>query len=429
MERALICGWFDIQEKTGDIALVLEELKALAETAGAEVTGQFFQKRAKPDRRLLIGQGKADEIKLAAHAQGANLIIFYNILNHMQQRNLEDLFSIKVIDRTRLILDIFAQRARSMEGKLQVELAQMLYLLPRLTGKGTSLSRLGGGIGTRGPGETKLEADRRTIKKRISLIRDRLTQVMKNRDVQRKNRKAMPVPLVSLVGYTSAGKSTLFKTLTGEDVFISRKLFSTLDPLLRRVDLTAIGAGYYFLLSDTVGFIRSMPAELFTSFKATLEEVVQADIVLHVVDITNPDYLSQKREVEKILAQLEVPREKIITIFNKIDLLDQNRDLLEKEGNQEIFISAGEGLGIDRLKRTVFDRHFGDYQRFHLEIPEQQLSLESISHWAIVTGKNRTDDGLIQLEVLSPREKMAQFMEKISEDQSETTETDHHGIN
>ena len=412
MERSIICGWFDMQERNSEIALVLEELKSLAETAGAEVTGQFFQKRVKPDRRFLIGRGKADEIKLAAHAQGANLIIFFNILNSMQQRNLEEFFGVKVIDRTRLILDIFAQRARSMEGKLQVELAQLLYLLPRLTGKGIELSRLGGGIGTRGPGETKLEVDRRTIKKRISLIRERLDQVMKSRDLQRKNRKSMPVPLVSLVGYTSSGKSTLFRTLTGEDVFISPKLFSTLDPLLRRVDLAEIEPGYSFLLSDTVGFIRSMPNELFTSFRATLEEVVQAEIVLHIVDITNPDYLNQKREVEKVLVQLDISQEKIITVFNKIDLLDQGGDLLEKKGDRDVYVSARERLGIDRLKRVVFDRYFSGYERFHLQLPEQQVNLESLSHWAIITSQNRTDDHRIRLEVLCPRKKMVQFMEK-----------------
>ncbi len=232
--------------------------------------------------------------------------MFNNVLTTLQQRNLEDELGIKVIDRSRLILDIFAARARSQEGKLQVELAQLLYLLPRLTGKGTSLSRLGGGIGTRGPGETKLETDRRQIKVKIARIRQKLKGVTRNRDLQRQNRRSLPVPLVALVGYTSAGKSTLFKALTGENVFISDQLFATLDPLLRRVDLHDSHPGYYFILSDTVGFIRDMPDELFTSFTATLEEVRQADLVLHVVDMTNPDWPGQKAEVEKVLRQLDV---------------------------------------------------------------------------------------------------------------------------
>ena len=252
--------------------------------------------------------------------------MFDNVLTTLQQRNLEEELGLKVIDRSRLILDIFAARARSQEGKLQVELAQLLYLLPRLTGKGVSLSRLGGGIGTRGPGESKLETDRRQIKVKIARIRQKLKGVTRNRDLQRQNRRALPVPLVSLVGYTSAGKSTLFKALTGENVFISNELFATLDPLLRRVDLHDSHPGYYFILSDTVGFIRDMPAELFTSFTATLEEVRQADLVLHVVDMTNPDWQGQKTEVEKVLRQLDVDAAKVVAVFNKIDLLRRRRE-------------------------------------------------------------------------------------------------------
>jgi len=282
--------------------------------------------------------------------------------------------------------------------------------LPRLTGKGVALSRLGGGIGTRGPGESKLETDRRLIKDKISRIRHKLEDVLKNRDVQRQRRRSLPVPLVSLVGYTSAGKSTLFKTLSGEEVYISDKLFSTLDPLLRRVDLFDVHPGYYFILSDTVGFIRSMPDELYTSFQASLEEVHHADLILHVIDMTNPDWLGQKHEVEKVLQQLKIDPEKIITVFNKIDLLPEREALLGKKGRREVYVSAVERLGIAALKEEIFQNYFSDYERFQLEVADQQ-QLDALGQWAIVLENNRID-GHFQVGVLSSREKMLKFKEK-----------------
>jgi len=338
------------------------------------------------------------------------LVVFFNVLSSLQQRNLEAFLDIKVIDRSRLILDIFARRARSIEGKLQVELAQLLYLLPRLTGKGVALSRLGGGIGTRGPGESKLETDRRLIKDKIARIRHKLEAVLKNRDVQRQRRHSLPVPLVSLVGYTSAGKSTLFKTLSGEEVYISKTLFSTLDPLLRRVDLFDIHPGYYFILSDTVGFIRAMPEELFTSFQASLEEVHHADLILHVIDLTNPDWLGQKIEVEKVLQNLKIDRDKIITVFNKIDLLADRDVLLDKKGRHEVYVSAVERLGITALKEEIFQNYFFDYELFQLEVADEQ-QLDALSQWAIVLEKNRVA-GAFQVNVLSSRGKMVKFREK-----------------
>ena len=346
VEQALTCGWFPVQIEEAGIASAMNELQSLCRAAGAAVVGQTWQKRPAPDRRFLVGMGKVEELKRLAAERGAGLVVFNNVLTTLQQRNLEDDLGIKVIDRSRLILDIFAARARSQEGKLQVELAQLLYLLPRLTGKGTSLSRLGGGIGTRGPGESKLETDRRQIKVKIARIRQKLKSVTRNRDLQRQNRRSLPVPLVALVGYTSAGKSTLFKTLTGENVFISNQLFATLDPLLRRVDLHDSHPGYYFILSDTVGFIRDMPAELFTSFTATLEEVRQADLVLHVIDMTNPDWQGQKAEVDKVLRQLEVDGSKVIPVFNKIDLCADHESLRARVEPGKVFISAIEGLSL-----------------------------------------------------------------------------------
>ena len=415
MERALIVGWFSMRTRESEIRLLQDEMRALAESAGAEVVGEFVQKKEMPDRATLIGSGKIEEISLFIHSQAIETVIFFNSLTNVQQRNLEEAMDVKVIDRTRLILDIFATRARSMEGKLQVELAQLLYLLPRLTGKGIELSRLGGGIGTRGPGETKLEVDRRTIKKRISLIRQRLEKVIQRRSLQRKSRQSHPVPVVSLVSYTSAGKSTLFKALTGENVLISSQLFSTLDPVLRKVDLDEIERGYYFLLTDTVGFIRQMPEELTISFKATLEEMVQADIIVHLVDIANPDYLTQKKEVERVLAQLEIPEERVITLFNKIDLLPQSEALATRNSAAGIYVSAKYAIGIGALKRAVFDKYFRDFGRFVLELDETEFSLESIQHWAIVTDRRRVsgNERRWRLEVLCPREKMVQFRRRL----------------
>ncbi|MCX6557787.1 MAG: GTPase HflX [Candidatus Aminicenantes bacterium] len=409
-EKALICGLFSSQQRETEIVACMNELAALCQTAAADVVAQTWQKRPVPDRKYLLGPGKVEQIKLQLASSGANLVVFFNVLNSLQQRNLEDFLGVKVIDRSRLILDIFAGRARSIEGKLQVELAQLLYLLPRLTGKGVELSRLGGGIGTRGPGESKLETDRRLIKDRIARIRKKLEAVLKNRDLQRQRRHALPVPLVALVGYTSAGKSTLFKTLSGEDVPISKKLFSTLDPLLRRVDLFDIHPGYYFILSDTVGFIRSMPEELFTSFQASLEEVHHADLILHVIDLTNPDWLGQKHEVEKVLQQLRIEREKIITVFNKIDLLDDRESLLGRRNPREVYISASERLGIGDLKGVIFRSYFADYESYRLEVADEQ-QLDALSQWAIVVETNRVD-GLIRADVLSSREKMLKFREK-----------------
>jgi GTP-binding protein HflX len=409
-EKALICGLFSTQQRETEIKACMEELRALCRTAGADVVAQTWQKRPVPDRKYLIGLGKAEEIKLQIAAAGANLLVLFNVLNSLQQRNLEDLMGVKVIDRSRLILDIFASRARSIEGKLQVELAQLLYLLPRLTGKGVALSRLGGGIGTRGPGESKLETDRRLIKDKIARIRNKLEAVLKNRDLQRQSRHSLPVPLVSLVGYTSAGKSTLFKILSGEDVYISKMLFSTLDPLLRRVDLFDIHPGYYFILSDTVGFIRSMPEELFSSFQASLEEVHHADLILHIVDLTNPDWLGQKNEVEKVLQQLKIDRDKIITVYNKIDLLPDQEILLSKKSSREVYISALERLGIVNLKEVIFQNYFVDYELYQLEVKDEQ-QLDALSQWTIILEKNRID-GAFRVGVLSSRKKMLKFKEK-----------------
>jgi GTPase len=408
MERAIICAVFDPTLADTEAQAILDEMCALAGTAGAEIIGVHSQKRSAPDRRTMMGSGKVEEIREKIEEQSIETVIFYNVLSQMQQRNLEEALEHKVIDRTRLILDIFAARARSLEGKLQVELAQLLYLLPRLTGRGVAMSRLGGGIGTRGPGETKLEVDRRTIKRHIAQIRDRLEEVTRNREVQRRHRHASPAPLVSLVGYTSAGKSTLFQALSKETVLVSSKLFSTLDPLLRRVPLDDIEPGYHFLLSDTVGFIRRMPEELFTSFRATLEEVVQADIVLHIVDLSASDWEMRRHEVESVLTKLDVPGERVITVFNKIDCLEGAELWREKNGGRDLYVSARQGWGLAELKRAIFSAHFSDYGRHELDLPPG-MTPETVSRWAIVTKRFRTGAGW-RVEILCSRENMVQFV-------------------
>lgn len=412
LEKSVIVGMFEPGMKPHHIRLVLDEMELLTHSAGAGVVERFHQLRAAPDKRYLIGKGKAAEIKNFACARDVNLIIFYNALTNLQQRNLERFFKMKVIDRTRLILDVFATRARSLEGKLQVELAQLLYLLPRLAGRGVDLSRLGGGIGTRGPGETKLEADRRTINKRISIIRGRLKKVIKNRDVQRKSRESNPVPVVSLVGYTSAGKSTLFRALTGEEVTVSPMLFSTLDPVLRRVEMNDIEEGYCFLLSDTVGFIRDMPSELFRAFKATLEEIVHSDLVLHIIDISDPDYLVRKQEVQNVLEKLKIPSNKIIQVYNKADLLEGFPGIFEEPRPEEkLYISAARDWGMTQLKKRIFHKYFPGYERYRLTFPYGQLNIDAIRKWAIVVSKDACENH-IQLEILCSRQNMVKFKEK-----------------
>ena len=409
VEQAVTCGWFPAGMKDAEIAAGMGELRALCRAAGAVVVGEAWQRRPAPDRRTLVGQGKVEELRQMIAARGAGLAVFHNVLTTLQQRNLEDALAVKVIDRSRLILDIFATRARSQEGKLQVELAQLLYLLPRLTGKGVGLSRLGGGIGTRGPGETKLESDRRQIRDKIARIRQKLKGVTRNRDLQRRNRRELPVPLVALVGYTSSGKSTLFKALTNEEVFISPELFATLDPLLRRVDLHDSHPGYYFILSDTVGFIRDMPAELFTSFTATLEEVRQADLLLHVIDWTHPDWTGQKSEVDKVLRQLGVDPSRVIPVFNKIDLCRDRERPGAGGGDGRVFISAVEGTGLAELKQEIFRRYFSDYAAFTVDVEDEQ-QLDALGRWAIVLEKSRVN-GRFRAAVLCSREKMLQFRE------------------
>ena len=330
----------------------LEELRQLAETAGAEVIAKFLQKRPKPDPGFFIGRGKVRDLALYAQQEDIDLCVFDEELSPAQQRNLEQALGIKVLDRTALILDIFAQRARTNEGKLQVELAQLQYTLPRIMGQGLSLSRLGGGIGTRGPGETKLETDRRMIRDRIAYIKGCIDKVQNVRKLHRSHRNKNQVPSVSLIGYTNAGKSTLLNVLTNSDVYEKDQLFATLDPTTRQLDLPDKRQA---ILTDTVGFIQRLPHQLIAAFKSTLEETLDADLLVHVIDVSHPLYKEQSEAVYRVLEEVGAQDKPILSVFNKIDKLPEDSRLLEqlKAIPGSVCISAKKQIGLDVLLETI----------------------------------------------------------------------------
>jgi GTP-binding protein HflX len=324
---------------------VLDELRELAVSAGARVVEEMVQHRRRPDPATYIGKGKVDELKEAVLTEGADVVIFDDELSPSQARNLEEALDTKIVDRTGLILDIFARRARTKEGHLQVELAQLNYRLTRLTGYSDYLSRLGGGIGTRGPGETKLEMDRRKIRHRIATLRRQIEGVRNSRQLHRDRRRRDRLPLVSLVGYTNAGKSTLFRALSREEALVSSRLFSTLDTLIRRIKL---GAKRPVLISDTVGFIRKLPHQLVSAFRATLEEVVEADLILHVVDVSDPDREEKRAVVLDVLDEIGAGDHPRFTVYNKVDLIGPEDDLPLLKSN-EFVVSAVTGDGLQAL--------------------------------------------------------------------------------
>lgn len=330
----------------------VEELKQLADTAGAQVVAKFMQKRPKPDPAFFIGKGKVQELALFVQQENIDLCIFDDELSPAQQRNIEQAMGIRVLDRTALILDIFAQRARTNEGKLQVELAQLQYNLPRIMGKGLSLSRLGGGIGTRGPGETKLEVDRRRIRDRIAYIKECIGKVKSVRTLHRAGRNKASVSTVSLVGYTNAGKSTLLNTLTNSDIYAKDQLFATLDPTTRQLDLPNKQQA---ILTDTVGFIQRLPHQLVAAFQSTLEEVVEADVLLHVIDVSHELYKEQSNAVYHVLDQIGAKDKTIITVYNKIDKLPADSALPARLAQEEnsICISAKANINLDKLLELI----------------------------------------------------------------------------
>lgn len=329
----------------------------MAAGAGARVVGSSLQAREKADPALLIGSGKAEEVRTWAEEVEADFVLFDQSLTPTQQRNLEKALDRRVLDRTQLILDVFARHARTREGQLQVELAQLSYLLPRLTGRGAAMSRLGAGIGTRGPGETKLETDRRRIAKRIEKLEADLDKVRRTRTLQRQKRVAVPLSTVALAGYTNAGKSTLFNKLTTAGVLADKRMFATLDPTIRQVELPSKRR---VLLSDTVGFIRNLPTTLVKAFRATLEEVVEAAMILHVVDVSSSHYREQITEVDRILGELEVADKPQILVLNKADRATPEETLeaeaLERASGERaavVVVSAKTGAGLDELAARI----------------------------------------------------------------------------
>ncbi len=329
----------------------LLELERLAGTAGAQVVGRLSQKKSKPDPKYFIGSGKVEELKALSAAAAANLVIFDHDLSPSQERNLEEALGLKVVDRTELILDIFARHAKSREGKLQVELAQSNFLLTRLTGHGVLLSRLGGGIGTRGPGETKLEYDRRRLRSRICQLKEEIDKVRKERFIKREKRRRSQIPTAVLVGYTNSGKSTLLNSLARAEVLTEDKLFATLDPTTRRLYLPS---GRVILVTDTVGFIQKLPHTLVAAFRATLEEVTEADLLLHVVDISSADFEQQIASVYQVLEELESIAKPMVTIFNKTDRLKGKvPQKILKKYRPSASVSALEKKGLDQILSII----------------------------------------------------------------------------
>jgi len=349
-EVALLIGLKRPHQPRWEAEESLEELAQLAVSAGAESAFRVLQERSVPDPRTLIGRGKAEDIRELCE-EGVDLVIFDEDLTGSQQRNLEATLQRKVIDRTGLILDIFAQRARSREGKLQVELAQLKYLLPRLTGHGADLSRLGGGIGTRGPGETQLEVDRRRIRRRIIKIEEELEKVQRHRALLRRRRQKQALPTAALVGYTNAGKSSLLNALTHAKLPVADKFFVTLDPTLRKVILPG---GRAVLLSDTVGFIKKLPHQLVAAFKATLEEVRASDLLLHVIDIAHPQWQDQEQAVTAVLEELGMAIKPLISLYNKVDKLPHPEAIaFLSRRPRSVVTSANTGAGLSELKTVI----------------------------------------------------------------------------
>ena len=383
----------------------LDELATLAESAGAEIVDRVLQVRPNLDAATLVGSGKVAEIQQKVEAEEIETVIFDRELTPTQLRNLERRLQAKVIDRTQLILDIFARRARTSEGQLQVELAQLNYLLPRLAGRGTQMSRLGGGIGTRGPGETQLETDRRRIGRRIAKLKREIERVRATRGVQRSQRQAVPLSTVSLVGYTNAGKSTLFNRLTGAGVLADARMFATLDPTVRHIRLPS---GRRVLLSDTVGFIRNLPTTLVDAFRATLEEVTAAALLLHVVDISSSTAGEQAAHVMKVLGEIGAETTPQVLVLNKADRLpaeerNQNLDTVTHRllgeaarlnATSSVLVSAQTGEGMDGLMSSI-DRHLVQdpvaRQRFKLPLGEGR-ALHLLHDRAAIISKQYTDD-------------------------------------
>ncbi|PDY34065.1 GTPase HflX [Bacillus cereus] len=369
-EKVILVGCQLPQDDDEKFMHSMKELASLAKTARAELLVSTTQKRPKFHPATYIGKGKLEELTMLTEELEPDVIVFNNELTPSQIRNLSSVLDARVIDRTQLILDIFAQRAKSREGKLQVELAQLQYTMPRLMGQGLSLSRLGGGIGTRGPGETKLETDRRHIRSRVDEIKKQLAGVVEHRKRYRERRKDNKVFQVSLIGYTNAGKSTLFNRLTEADTFEENLLFATLDPTTRKMLLPS---GYTVLLTDTVGFIQDLPTSLIAAFRSTLEEAGEADVILHVVDSADPNYVGHEKTVKRLLSELEISHIPIITLYNKKDELHQNFIPFPK--SDFLMTSAFEQSDLLHIKEAIETKMKEEMNRYQVEIPPSEGKL------------------------------------------------------
>lgn len=412
-ERAILIGMeWGRNDSLWTVDDSLEELKQLADTAGATVIKKFIQKRPKPDPAFFIGRGKVQELALYAQQENIDLCIFDDELSPAQQRNIESVMGIRILDRTALILDIFAQRARTNEGKLQVELAQLQYTLPRIMGKGLMLSRLGGGIGTRGPGETKLEVDRRRIRDRIAFIKDQIEKVKAVRSLHRSKRKKNNVFEVSLVGYTNAGKSTLLNTLTNSDIYAKDQLFATLDPTTRQLTLPN---KQEIIITDTVGFIQRLPHQLIAAFRSTLEVVTEADLLVHVIDVSHELYKEQAAAVHEVLKEIGAESKPVITVYNKIDKLPPDSKLADRLALEEdtVCISAAKKLNLESLQQMIESHLKSKAVEVTLCIPYAETAKAAQLHEiANVLEQEYTENGAV-MKVILPVEDLEAYNEYI----------------
>lgn len=412
-ERAILIGMeWGRNDSLWTVDDSLEELKQLADTAGATVIKKFIQKRPKPDPAFFIGRGKVQELALYAQQENIDLCIFDDELSPAQQRNIESVMGIRILDRTALILDIFAQRARTNEGKLQVELAQLQYTLPRIMGKGLMLSRLGGGIGTRGPGETKLEVDRRRIRDRIAFIKEQIEKVKAVRSLHRNKRKKNNVFEVSLVGYTNAGKSTLLNTLTNSDIYAKDQLFATLDPTTRQLTLPN---KQEIIITDTVGFIQRLPHQLIAAFRSTLEVVTEADLLVHVIDVSHELYKEQAAAVHEVLKEIGAETKPVITVYNKIDKLPPDSKLADRLALEEdtVCISAAKKLNLETLQQMIESHLKSKAVEVTLCIPYAETAKAAQLHeTANVLEQEYTENGAV-MKVILPVEDLEAYNEYI----------------
>jgi GTPase len=404
-ERALLIGLERPGHDKWAVKDSLEELRELTESAGAEVLDLISQKRDTPAAATFIGTGKAGELATRCRETGANIVIFDDDLSPAQGRNLAEILgeNIKVIDRTELILDIFAQRARTREGKIQVELAQLQYMLPRLAGLWTHLSRQRGGVGSRGPGEQQLEVDRRRVQEKIHRLEHALEEVQKNRRIERSGRQRLHWPLVSIIGYTNSGKSTLMNALTGANVLAEDKLFATLDPTTRKLRLSN---NQNILLSDTVGFLRKLPHHLVESFKATLEEVVESDLLLHVVDVSHPQAREQIEAVEIVLKEIDAWGKPTVVALNKIDRLETDATTLEnfqREFDHAVPISAKNGDGLEILLDEVANQLKERRVDVTLSIPQNRAKAIALVYRSGYVTERAMDNGNVVLRAQIPK--------------------------